>query len=208
MSQTTYWNSYYGKSSHDSPPAIPSQFAVFIANEFSDSKPLIVDVGCGNGRDSLFFASAGFRTIGVDGSEAAIESCRARSSGESEFLHSTVDDPDLPQRIHAMQDIRSPVLVYARFFLHAITDEEESSFLALAKTLCDTGGRLAVEFRTNRDELQIKTTQTHFRRYVNPLEFLTKTQGYGFSLNYFVEGFGFAKFKKDDAHVARFIFSK
>ncbi len=208
MTQTTYWNTYYGKSSPDAAPAIPSQFAVFIANEFSEPKPLIVDVGCGNGRDSLFFASVGFRTIGVDGSKAAIDSCRKRSSHGAEFLHATVDSAELPERIRSLPDAQAPILVYGRFFLHAITDEEESCFLSLAETLCSAGGILAVEFRTNRDELQIKTTQTHYRRYVNPLAFLTKTQGHGFNLQYFVEGFGFAKFKKDDAHVARFIFSK
>jgi SAM-dependent methyltransferase len=40
---------------------LPSQFAVFVANEVAPAR--LLEVGCGNGRDSLFFSSAGFDVV-------------------------------------------------------------------------------------------------------------------------------------------------
>ena len=44
-----------------------------------------------------------------------------------------------------------PRVVYARFFLHAITEREEESLLDLAAAICEPDDLLAVEYRTIRD---------------------------------------------------------
>ena len=207
-----YWNGYYSECNL---PSIPSQFAVFVLNENPNAE-VIIDIGCGTGRDSLFFSRQGLFCIGVDGSESAIEHCNMKASSHAisnaEFLIGDLSDTRLSGDINRVLEnkrIQGPVIVYARFLIHAITDEEERSLIDLADSLlCDRDGSVALEFRTERDRLQPKATGTHFRRYVDPVHFFTRAQKNGFEVDYFVEGFGFAKYKQDDAHVARFILKK
>lgn len=99
-------------------------------------------------------------------------------------------------------------MLYARFFVHAITDHEEESFLDLAAAVTSPGDLLAVEYRTIRDQVGAKETQTHFRRFVLPATFQARALGRGFEVTYAVEGYGFAKYRHDDAYVARTIFRR
>ena len=50
-----------------------------------------------------------------------------------------------------------------------------------------------------------KITPNHYRRYVNPISLLKSANQLGLQATYFVEGFGFAKHKEDDAFVARIV---
>lgn len=207
-SKGAYWQSYYSGQTPLVAP-LPSQFAVFIAGEMNEPHE-VFDIGCGGGRDSLFFGSHSHAVTGVDGSQAAIDKCSelARMAGLSgtRFVCSPVTSDELAST--AAPSTGLPVLVYARFFLHAITDEEEEKFFHLARALTSAGGKLAVEFRTMRDVAQEKVTASHYRRFIDPIFFNARALQAGFSARYFVEGFGFAKYKHDDAHVARFIFER
>lgn len=51
-----------------------------MANEL-DRSTTIIDVGCGNARDSLFFEKYGYNTIGLDASDTAITLARAKGIG-------------------------------------------------------------------------------------------------------------------------------
>ena len=49
-----YWDNYYkGKKGVD----YPSPFALFCMEKYLSTKMEIIEIGCGNGRDSKFFAS-------------------------------------------------------------------------------------------------------------------------------------------------------
>jgi SAM-dependent methyltransferase len=202
-----YWNAYYSGRSPSGLP-LPSQFAVFVAGELHE-KHHVIDIGCGGGRDSFIFDAHGHSVVGVDGSMAAVESCvsLAKKLGSSiSFMASDIDAPDLADRIKGLHG--RPTLIYARFFLHALTDEEEASFLNLARAVTAPGDTLALEFRTMKDVTQHKVTGAHYRRFIDSLAFLERASAAGFKATYFVEGFGFAKYKTDDAHVARIVFSR
>ena len=103
MTETTaeYWNRYYGARDISGCPNIPSQFAAFVALEVG-ADSTIVDVGCGSGRDSLFFANAGFNVLGVDASSAAVSLCQRtaeeRGINRASFLCCNVDDPELSRK--------------------------------------------------------------------------------------------------------------
>jgi SAM-dependent methyltransferase len=204
--RASYWDEYYAARATTRRP-LPSQFATFVAGEL-ERPHRVIELGCGNGRDSIFFASYGHDVTGVDGSEAAVHACAdlAAALGEGPtFLQSAIDDPALVQRLTGSP---GPHLVYARFFVHAITDEEEQRFLDLAATLTSPGDLLAVEYRTIRDRVGAKETGTHYRRFVLPATFQARALERGFEVTYAVEGFGFAKFRHDDAYVARTIFRR
>ena len=69
-----YWNEYY---THN-PASIdnkPSEFAKYIeADYLYEKNPAhILELGCGNGRDSLFFLSKGHKIIAIDESDVAIK---------------------------------------------------------------------------------------------------------------------------------------
>lgn len=204
--RTLYWDDYYASAVDDRIP-LPSQFAVFVAGEL-DAVHQIVEFGCGTGRDAIFFASRGHDVLGVDASAQAIKTsaARARAAGvDVGFLAGRIDDTDLPARVPRTE---LPRAIYARFFVHAITDAEEQAFLDLAASLTNAGDRLAVEYRTTRDASGAKVTQQHYRRFVTPAKFQSHASTRGFDVDYAVEGFGFAKYQRDDAYVARTVLVK
>lgn len=204
--RTDYWNGYYSSHRPAARP-LPSQFATFVAGEL-EGPHRVIELGCGNGRDALFFAEYGHEVLGVDASAAAVEACTglAGTLGSSaRFLQASIDEDDLADRLGASD---RPTVVYARFFLHAITEEEEGRLLDLSAAVTQPGGLLAVEYRTVRDASLAKVTDAHFRRYAVPAEVEARALQRGYEAAYAVEGFGYAKYRHDDAYVARALFRK
>jgi cyclopropane fatty-acyl-phospholipid synthase-like methyltransferase len=87
MDRRAYWDAYYATEGRGS--IIPSQFAAFVASEYLAGHQ-VVEFGCGNGRDALFFAGLGSKVLGVDGSASAIAFCaqqaEARGAQAARFL--------------------------------------------------------------------------------------------------------------------------
>lgn len=74
---SAYWDGYYGRRPQEIEE--PSMFASWVAKQL----PLeadILDLGCGNGRDSLFFISCGFHVTGIDASRVAIHQLKKWSN--------------------------------------------------------------------------------------------------------------------------------
>ncbi|MFM5929378.1 MAG: class I SAM-dependent methyltransferase [Novosphingobium sp.] len=206
-----YWNSYYTNAQV---PELPSQFAVFVANELvTGSLPAhrsVVDLGCGNGRDSLFFAQLGFHVGCIDRSEAAIAACEQRfakaSLGGQPKPLCRVGEADGAALGEVTSALGGPVFIYSRFFFHAIDDAAEQRTIdRIGEVLGTNGGMLAVEFRSTEDEALQKSTPPHYRRYVDPAAFAERLQLAGLNVIWQAKGTGMAKYKQDDAHVARII---
>ena len=203
-----YWDNYYKDATIG---GVPSQFATFILNEFRD-RDRFVDIGCGNGRDSFFMATHGKTVLAADGSQQAVTSCqdKADATGLSNIRFEQIDfasDESCAAFLKRNAADWTGSIVYARFFVHAIDEDEERRFLQLSKALVANGGLLCLEFRTDRDELQRKVTATHYRRFVSPVSFIAALHEHDLKVDYFCEGFGMAKYRDDDAHVARFVVS-
>ena len=62
MDDKKYWTEYYAKNST---PTNASTFAEFVLPELEENKCLI-ELGCGNGRDSIFFAQNNLNVIALD----------------------------------------------------------------------------------------------------------------------------------------------
>ena len=201
-----YWNGYYSQKSS---LTYPSQFCLFALGEMKPSD-LVVDLGCGQGRDALYLASQGFQVLGVDGSESAVAACRQeaerRGIRNAEFICSPIESAALLTRLAQLrQEHSGSLFIYSRFFLHAIDAASEEKLLQMVKRLTLPGEMLALEFRTWRDERLSKTTPDHYRRYVDPTATIRALTHAEFDIRYFVEGFGFAKYRTDDAHVCRIL---
>ena len=99
-----------------------------------------------------------------------------------------------------------PVMLYSRFLIHSLTSDQEVSLIQnVGAVLRKTSGIFIAEFRTVKDSNLRKETAPHFRRFVDPTRFLERCKQYDLKSRYFVEGTGFAKYRNDDAHVARII---
>ena len=67
MFNINYWNNFYKNKIN----MLPTQFAVFVANEYPE-KNNVIDFGCGSGRDTLFLAKFYKKVIGIDASNEII----------------------------------------------------------------------------------------------------------------------------------------
>lgn len=65
-----YWNSFYSKKV---PPKFSSNFGEFVELRYKKKINSIIDLGCGNGRDTLFFLKKKINCIGIDKSEIVIK---------------------------------------------------------------------------------------------------------------------------------------
>ncbi len=207
-----YWDNFYTKAK-DAKLSQPSQFAAFVAGEISPGS-YIIDIGCGNGRDSLFFSSLEHNVCGIDKSEEAINFCNALTSSKSlkaQFLNSDINNAKIfPNILNNFCDLKNvqEIIFYSRFFLHTITEENQHKLLLNIKEISKIKKvSTFFEFRTEKDSNLPKETKEHYRRYIEPFSFINKAVLIGYSVEYFIEGFGFAKYRNDDAHVARIILS-
>ena len=206
-----YWDKYY---SIDNTRNItyPSQFAAFVAGEIEQNS-FIIDIGCGNGRDSIFFASRAHKVYAIDSSSEAIKSCENSIVGfknEIKFAISNIGHDKTYQdlKIKFLEYKENlPIVLYSRFFLHAISEDLQNKLLIELYKLSKINPIIFfLEFRTQRDVNLKKETSDHYRRYIVPTDLINKALKIGFELTYQVEGFGFAKYRSDDAYVARIIF--
>ena len=210
--KSKHWDNFYSSDQlNELRP--PSQFGAFIIGEISKDT-IVIDIGCGNGRDSLFFSGQNIAVVGIDASVHAINDCvnfAKLLNSKALFLNSNINNESLVEKIKTVEEYKQSksVLVYARFFLHAITETDENALFSFVSSIGENRTtRFAIEFRTHRDATMPKTTAHHFRRFINPANLMVKAIQLGFKVEYFIEGFGLAKYKEDDAHVARFIFIK
>lgn len=209
VDRKSYWASFYSAKSGGRSLMPPSQFAAFVAQEI-EPESAVFDIGCGNGRDSLFFAEMGFKVVSLDGSRDAISFASEQAEGRGlqniKFIVGDIKGEELREALEQLAGRK--VCIYARFFLHAINDVEQAIFLkALSETLMP-GSLVAFEYRTLEDQFLQKEAAPHYRRYQSAEDLNSELQELGFKKVYAIEGQGFAKYKADDAIVARCIFEK
>ena len=90
-----YWDEYYKK---DNAPSFPSPFAEYVASKLS-TKQNILEIGCGNGRDSKYFSSKGHHITGLDRSAEAIELCKNLYSSDEPIEFSMAQSLTLQKQI-------------------------------------------------------------------------------------------------------------
>jgi len=182
--------------------------------EFIKANSLVIDMGCGNGRDSRYLNLFN-DVVGVDQSDEAIEFCRTqrRSIAETtktlDFRVLPIEDENICQifKTEYIKSEKENVFVYARFFLHAIDKTQYERFWDFAQCLNrDYSVSVGVEFRTNEDEKNFKQFPDHFRRYLDPSAVVADAELRGFKVREIHQGYGLAKYKNEDPHLARIIF--
>jgi len=193
----SYWDTYYTKKLA---PEYASGFARFALSFMQPGRKLI-DLGCGNGRDSLYFASNDMEVTAIDMSETAIDTVR-RGCG------------DLPVTIAHDDFVHSKVLIdekydycYSRWTLHTIDDLQHADLLRNVWEALKDGGLFFVETRTISDDIYGLGREAgphafiyneHYRRFIHPQDFSEQLCLQGFELLHFEEGRGFSKTTESD----------
>ena len=75
---TGYWNDYYAKNVA---LQTPSPFAKFVYSNYLNAGKDLLELGCGNGRDSLYFVSKGINVTAIDASDVAINALATKGGG-------------------------------------------------------------------------------------------------------------------------------
>ncbi len=208
-----YWNNFYSKWVID----IPSQFCVQMLTEV-EPRHTIVEFGSGNGRDSHYVAHQGHMVVAMDLSAEAVAKSRA-AMAQRDIAHGLFSVGDVAceedvaglvslGRDQGHADSRS-VVVYSRFVLHSLDDEQEQHFLSALSRHLLPGDSLYLEFRCSEDAATEKIFGDHYRRYVDTDNLLRELSGsYGFAIEYSLTGQGMAKYRDEDPFVSRIIARK
>lgn len=203
-----YWNHFYVNKSEDMKINSPSQFAVFAYGEMSESDQ-IVELGMGNGRDSKFFLSCGHAVIGLDQDLAMVNKLNSLEMPNAKFFKCDLENAstdDILNFVNDTFDCEKRINVYARFFMHAINEDAEVRVLKAMKNIIHKkNGQIFLEFRSEEDQHNQKETGQHQRRYIKMDNFERQIKEIGLKVIYHVSGQGYAKYKNDDANVARYI---
>lgn len=213
-----YWENFYKKNNNLNDA---STFSHFIFEKFDNkqSEYIIIDLGCGTGKDTFYFARNGFDVIGVDGSEEVVKINKSKVSN-SEGIKENIDFlcvdlskvntvSELMKKFNAYsRDRNKKLLFYNRFFLHAITEDTENIIIKNIISNINVPLIFASEFRTKEDEKLTKVFNDHYRRYVDTDKLLAKLLTYGFSIQNFLKGRGLSKFQNEDPYLARLIVEK
>jgi SAM-dependent methyltransferase len=201
----SYWNNYY---SHTPPPLEPSPFAVYVLPRLETGKNLI-DVGCGNGRDSLFFSRNGLNVTAIDESEVAIESIKKQNGAIRAITDNFVDT--------AVFGTQNFDYAYSRFSVHAIAEDQEPRLLENIYRSLVAGGYLFIETRSVLDEFFGKGEAAgrnayihddHYRRFIVMDELINSLSAAGFEITESGQNSGFAVYEDEDPIVIRVIARK
>lgn len=209
-SDRDYWDQYYSKK-HVSIAGCTT-FARFCADRLAPESALF-ELGCGNGRDALFFAELGHRVTACDQSSVAINNLQA-SIVERAFKHPPTL---LVGAMGALPPASELDAVYSRFTLHAVTADEASRAMRWALANLMPGGRLFAEARSVLGSLYGKGEEVardtflhndHTRRFLRRDELVAELTEIGFSIVECIEADGLAVHKDDDPVVIRVVARK
>lgn len=204
-----YWNRFYAEGNAKMTPSPFAQDIFKYLKEMGGTE--LLDIGCGNGRDSLYFAENGLKVTGLDSSESAIgKLSRQFQNQDLQFVCCDYAETDLFEK-------RDFDYCYCRFFIHAITEWQEDILLKQVHKGLRKNGLFLIEVRSIKDELfgrgepagrNAFIYDEHYRRFIIKEELEKKISVEGFKIVYSEEKQGFAVFGEFDPYIIRIIAKK
>ena len=213
-----YWDTFYAKKSLG---LRPSTFAQWCTTEGGLlAHDAVLEIGCGNGRDSYFFAQQGLHVVGVDASQVAIRNNQEQADTSTieapcVFVHAQLGPGASWEQLTVQRTVK-PTAIYCRFVLHAVTQAEAKAILDFCAAFLKPQEKLYLEFRTTRDPMfqrgekvgEHERMTDHYRRFIEPEPFRHQMAQRGWQELYFLESDGLSPYKDDDPVLARLIYEK
>jgi SAM-dependent methyltransferase len=199
------WGTFYTRHGEEL-PSEPSPFAAWALERTEGN--LVLDVGCGNGRDTEYFARSGRRAVGFDVTGRLVRARRAASRGNPEVTYHQLNLASLRETLVAAARAtrrRRDRDVYARFLLHNLSAVSEDHFWRFCSMVLRGGERCVVEFRTTEDADLPKHFDQPRRRYLDPDEVAGRARAHGGHEVQRLVGRGLAVFEAEDPHVCRLV---
>ncbi len=145
--QQNYWNNLHGKGGISKHSEEPTDFAKEVLEHIKDKKTLL-DIGCGAGNDSEFFANNGFKVIATDFSETVVNENAQKYKDIPNLTFKVLDTKDLGQAELGKFDV-----AYARLSLHYFTDKETRKIIEAIHSILNTSGYLCFMCKSTNDRL-------------------------------------------------------
>ena len=203
--ENDYWNKYWAEHSV---PFAPSLFAKFVLQHLPP-QAMLCELGCGNGRDAVYFS---MNNICVDAYDLACN--------EIEYLQKKYASTNLQFFVGDFSKLFSVEekynAIYSRFTIHSVTEEQEDAVLAWAYTALKKGGCVFFESRSIKDPLlqtgeKLSSNENftdHYRRYMDAEKFQKKLLKLGFDIVYREESDLFAPYGDEKPMIVRIIAKK
>ena len=206
---SAYWNAYYKKQAA---PIHPSSFAEYISKYLDVGKKL-VDLGCGNGRDTKYFGNYNLSVIGVDSAKDVIDSLKETNEYDNVVY---VNDDFTLSKILFQQNFD---YCYSRFTMHAINKKQQDALISNVYTSLCKGGYFFVEARTVNDSIyglgmKVENEENayiyedHYRRFIDINEFSKQLKDMGFEIVEAMESKDFSKYGDSNPTLMRVIARK
>lgn len=202
-----YWDCYYAKKLAE--VQSPSDFAQSVISHLEPGKSLI-DLGCGNGRDSVYFLEHQLNVTGIDASEEAISQLNQLKLENGSFV---CDDFVSSKALYQVQYD----YIYSRWTMHAISEQQEEELLDNVRDALKEGGLFFIEARSVGDSLygngicvgkHAFIYQEHYRRFMEKEVFVQKLKDRGFQILSLEEGENFSKTEVSNPVLVRIIASR
>jgi SAM-dependent methyltransferase len=200
-----YWADFYARTEYTT----GSRFFEFVSAR-SGTPGAVVDIGCGDGRDSCAFGTTGRTVLGLDQSPVGIEHARDRAEGlgldRVDFRICDVSSiDDLGIALDEVREPGAPVLFYLRFFLHAVREPVQAAVLAAIDEHALPGDVLAAELRTDKDAHNAKVHTKHYRRFQNGAELVADLRRRGWAIDHEEESAGLSPYGEEDPVLMRVV---
>ena len=195
---SSHWNKFYKTFNLKE----ETPFARFVIKKIIPKKKFL-DIGCGNGRDTIFFKKKKLKVLGLDNSKVVIKMNKLKDKKIFKYFNFCNKKISLNKFDY----------IYARFFLHAINEKDEYNFFKNCKRISKQKTLIFLEFRTTKDNMFKKGKHIskyerfygHYRRFIDIAEFKKKLKKFDFKLIYFKVGIKLAIFNNDNPYICRAI---
>ena len=212
--QIGYWDIYY---KNNSVPLEPTSFAKYCLPLIKKNTTLL-ELGCGNGRDSIFFARNNILVYANDISKTAIENLQKSDSvsamGNLKFINgdfTNFEEEKFPEPFDT---------IYSRFTLHTILKNKLDKVLNWSFKSLRNDGLILIETRSTKDPLFLSGKgrlidentflyeEGHLRHFIESKELLKKLNNTGFSLEEVAESNNLSILGNDNPVLLRVIARK
>lgn len=204
-----YWANFYAHAEYDTGSTFFEK-----VNAAEGMPDTVIDLGCGDGRDSYAFGKAGRTVIGLDRSHIGVRHATQKAHDLGHGATVSFSACDVGDAAHLQAILTDaiakadggPVVFYARFFLHSIPEDVQATMMRTIRDVARPGDYFAAEFRTDKDEKNAKVHTKHYRRFQNGPAFgLALAREYGFAVVEEQEGTGLSPYKGEDPELYRVI---
>lgn len=210
----SYWDEFYSNpQNHLSILNQNSGFSELVSAQIGERKR-ILELGCGSGKDSIYFSLQGHDVTAIDYSDSALNMLISHAKNSNLDVNCAKIDFNniIDVDGFSFQNKCSFDVVYCRFFIHAINEAAEANLLSLVNHVLKPDGKFFLEFRAIDKSMNIDSqrkitysTGDHYRRLVDKSFFEKSLEMAKFEILDYTEDYGLSVYGNEDPLIARVI---